>query len=172
MEQPRSPAELLAWVMKKCAELGAGPDAKAFARSGASLPKKFYDEIYPLAIYAEREFRGQDGVLIQPNLDNSNFDARITFGDGPHSIGLFVEVTYAKDGYDESLRMEVLSSRGHVNLVARCSVSGRRGAPDRRIQIENEAVSHTALVDEYLALVEQTLRKKARRRYGRSHSGG
>lgn len=169
MEQPRSPAQLLAWVMKKCAELGANPDAIAFARSGASLPKKFYDEVYPLAIYAEREFRNQDGVLVQPNLDNSNFDARITFGDGPDSTGLSVEVTYAKDGYGESLRMEVLSSNGHVNLVGRRSVAGRRGARDRRIQIENEAVSRTTLVDQYLVLLEHTLRKKARRRYGRSH---
>jgi len=69
MEVTRSPAQLLACVMRKCAELGASPDAKAFARSGALLPKKFYDEIYPLATYAEREFRGQDGVLVQPNLD-------------------------------------------------------------------------------------------------------
>lgn len=67
MERPRCPSELFAWVMGKCTELGATPEAKTFARSGAPLPKKFYEEVYPLAFFAEREFAGRDDVLGRVN---------------------------------------------------------------------------------------------------------
>jgi len=167
MERSRRPSELLAWVTVKCRELGATPDAKAFARSGALLPKKFYEELRPLAIFADREFPGRDDVLIQPNLDNDNFDARITVGRGSKTI--FVEITYAKDGYDESRRMEVLSREGSVSLTGPVSSSGRKGSPNRKVHVESEARSHLVAREEYLAIVRKRLEDKARSRYGNDH---
>jgi len=167
MERSRRPSELLAWVTVKCRELGATPDAKAFARSGALLPKKFYEELRPLAIFADREFPGRDDVLIQPNLDNDNFDARITVGRGSKTI--FVEITYAKDGYDESRRMEVLSREGSVSLTGPVSSSGRKGSPNRKVHVESEARSRLVAREEYLAIVRKRLEDKARSRYGKDH---
>ena len=172
MERPRRPSELLAWVMAKCNELGATPDAKAFARSGALLPKKFYDEVYPLALFADREFAGRDDVLVQPNLDNDNFDGRITVGAGPGRRTIFVEVTYAKDGYDEARRMEVLCREGHVSLTGSVSSAGRKGSPNRKVHVESEAVSHLAALEDYLAIVRERLKDKARSRYGKDHVRG
>ena len=167
MERSRRPSELLAWVTAKCKELGATPDANAFARSGALLPKKFYEEVRPLAIFADREFPGRDDVLVQPNLDNDNFDARITVGSGSRTI--YVEITYAKDGYDESRRMEVLSREGSVSWTGPVSSSGRMGSPNRKVHVESEARSHLVALEEYLAIVRKRLEDKARSRYGKDH---
>ncbi len=169
MERPRRPSELFKWVMEKCSELGATSDAKAFARSGAVLSKKFYDEVYPLAIFAEREFSGRDDVLVQPNLENDNFDGRITVGTGSDARAIFVELTYAKDGYDESRRMEVLCRQGHVNLTGPVSSSGRKGWPNRKVHVENEAASHLAMLETYLAIVRERLKEKARSHHGGDH---
>lgn len=169
MGKPRRPSELFKWVMAKCSELGATHEAKAFARSGAVLPKKFYDEVFPLAIFAEREFAGRDDVLVQPNLDNDNFDGRITVGTGPNARTMFIEITYAKDGYDESRRMEVLCREGHVSLTGPVSSSGRKGWPNREVHVEDEAVSHLAMLKNYLVIVRERLKEKARSRHGRDH---
>lgn len=170
MERPRSPSELFAWVMAKCNELGATPEAKAFARSAALLPKKFYDEVYPLALFAQREFGGRDDVLVQPNFDNDNFDGRITIGTGAvRKKTIFVEVTYAKDGYDESRRMEVLCREGHVSLTGPVFSSGQKGSPNRKVHVESEAVSHLAVLEDYLAIVRARLEDKAHSCYGKDH---
>lgn len=166
MERSRRPNELLAWVTAKCEELGATPEAKAFARSGALVTKKFYEEVRPLAIFANREFAGRNDVLVQPNLDNDNFDAHITVG---NSRTIFVEITYAKDGYDESRRMEVLSREGSVCLTGSISSSGRRGLTNRKVHVESEARSHNVALEEHIAMVKKRLEEKARSRYGKDH---
>lgn len=169
MAQPRSPSEFHKWVMAKCSELGATDAAKAFARSGALLPKKFYDEVFPLAIFVEREFAGLGDVLVQPNLDNDNFDGQITVGTGRNTRTTFVEITYAKDGYDESLRMEALCRDGHVSLTGPVSSSGRKGWPNRKVLVEDEAISHLAMLANYLAIVRERLKEKTLSQHGKDH---
>jgi len=169
MEQARSPEDLHAWVMRKCRELSASPEAKTFARSGATLPKKFYDEIFPLSVFAAHQYRGRTDVLVEPHLGNDNFDAKITTNRGSQAEKLFVEITYAKDGHDESLRMEVLAREGHVFLTGPVAKSGRRGAPNRLVTVEPEAVSHTKTVENYLQLIESRVTAKARASYGRDY---
>lgn len=169
MALPRSPEDLYAWVIRKCGELSVSPETKAFARSGAKLPKKFYDEIFPLAIFSRREYQGRTGVLVEPHLGNDNFDAKITI-DGPSGmLAAFVEITYAKDGYDESLRMEVLAKEGSVCLTGPITKSGRRGSSDRIVTVTSEAASHSETLENYLQLIEARVRAKAMGRYGRNH---
>jgi len=166
MTTPRAPADLVAWAARKAEQLGATPDAKAYARSAALLPKKFYDEIYPLALYVGREFGEAFDALVTPNLSNDNFDASIVF----QSSGriLFIEITRAKDGYDESLRDEVLARCGHVSLTGPITkVSGRRGMPNRVVDVENEMVLHEEVLAKHLALVGDVVRAKACRQYGK-----
>ncbi len=156
--------------MGKCKELGATPDAKAFARSGALLPKKFYDELFPLAIYVQREFSSRADARVSPHLGNANFDATIT---DPTASGterkLFVEITFSKDGYDGSLRMEYLSKHGHANLTGPVSVVGRRGNANRRIEIEPEAANHSVLLEQQLSLLRARIEAKASKSYGQNY---
>lgn len=169
MTRPRSPAELHTWVMAKCEQLSATPEAKSFARSGATLPKKFYEEIYPLSLFSEREFGRDSNVLVEPNLGNDNFDARIRLGSSATETVINVEITYAIDGYDDSLRMEVLQQQGHVSLTGKVYVSGHRGSCDREINIDDDAVEHSEIVNGHLLLIEERLRAKAVPRYGKNH---
>ena len=172
MERTRRPDELYSWVMAKCDELGATSDSKAFSRLGALLPKKFYDEFYPLALFVKREFSGRDDISVKPHLGNDNFDAQITFNDKASAIGrtIFVEITYAKDGYDESRRMEILSRDGHVNWTGPVSSSGRKRSSDRNVHVKNEANSHLAALKKHFAIVKKRLQDKTLpRRYGKDH---
>ncbi len=169
MERARSPEDLRAWVLRKSRELAASPESKTFARSGATLPKKFHDEIYPLSVFALREYGGQANVLVQPNLGNDNFDAKVTVTKASGTQTAFIEITYAKNGYDESLRMEVLAKEGGVVLTGPITKSGRRGSPNRTVTVTPEAASHTKTLEDYLKLVEARVQAKARGRYGRNH---
>ncbi len=166
-EVPRTPAALKAWVDAKGEELGATLKAKAYARSGAKLPKKLYDEVRPLALFAWREFGNRNDVKVAPNLSNDNYDGVITVADQPP---LFVEITYAKDGYGDSLRMEVLSEQGSINAIAPIGVvHGVRGSPKRQIEIPNEAVDHHDVLNLHLCHVRECLKRKANVSYGQKY---
>jgi hypothetical protein len=165
MSQARSPTELRNWVLGKCEELAASPEAKAFACSGARLSNKFYDEIYPLSVYASLQYGDRSDVLVQPNLSNDNFDATILGDNGKR----FVEVTYAKEGYDLSLRIEVLAREGHVCMTGPVFVCGRRGTPDRLVSVEPYALSHVDIVRAHLSLIEARVANKSRAIYGKEH---
>jgi hypothetical protein len=168
MSAARQVANFVAWVKRKAEELSARPEAKSFARSGAQLPKKFYDVLYPLALFVEHEFTAAPNAVVTPNLGNDNFDATVFFGDSIDT--LYIEITRAKDGYDESLRDEVLTREGSVCVTGPIQkVEGRRGAPDRIVEVENEAISHEVLLRKHLSLVVAAVRAKANRVYGKHH---
>lgn len=161
---PRSPTEFLAWMTEVNRQLSATAETKRFARSGAELPKKFHDEIYPLALFVAREFGDIPGVLVTPNLNNDNFDAVVAFENPPSKV--FIEITQAKDGYDESLRLEVLTKEGSVSLSGPIAkISGRRGAPDRMVKIPHLMRDVEGRFAEHLAMVENVVRTKAGREY-------
>lgn len=169
MAQPRTPAEFVAWVERKGGELSATEEAKVFARSGALLANKFYDEIFPLARFVAIEYAGRNDVLVQPNLGNDNFDAHVTLGNSGERQNVFLEVTYAKDGYDLSLRLEVLAREGYVCFTGPVKRSGRKGFPDRHVSVEPYAADHLEALENYFVLVEERLRAKAKVQYGKSH---
>jgi len=78
LSKPRTPAALLEWVERKSKAFGTSQNAKAYARSRAKLPKKFWEEIRPLAHFAVRRFGHRSDVRVTPNLGNENFDAAIS----------------------------------------------------------------------------------------------
>lgn len=169
MERARTVPEFIAWVTAKCEEFGATPEAKTYARSGALLPKRFYDEIFPLARFVQQEFEDRGDVLVQPNLGNGNFDAKVHIGSGSSSKVMFVELTYAKDGYDLSLRLEALEKEGNVALTGPITRVGRRGTLAREVKVRAEAIDHSVRVSEQLTRVEERLRAKSGKQYGKNH---
>jgi hypothetical protein len=169
MMTPRTVGDFVAWTLRKTKDLSATPDAKQYVRSGAELPTKFYDEIYPLALFVDREFGKVPDAVVTPNLNNDNFDATVTFKDLRSKV--FIEITRAKNGYDESLRMEVLARDGYVSLTGPITrKSGKKGTPERRIEITPEAVCRDdGLLKKHFSLVEATVKAKAGgRQYGKN----
>jgi hypothetical protein len=100
MVKARTPDEFVAWVGRKCDELSATVEAKAFVRSGALLAKKFYDEIFPLSRFVAIEYAGRNDVWVQPNLGNDNFDVCVTLGNSGERQNVFTEVTYPLCQYE------------------------------------------------------------------------
>jgi len=95
MEISRTPRELCEWLDSKAEELSKTKDGKAYARSGALLPKKLWEEVRPLALFALCRY-GDKGVTCTPNLTNDNYDGKIEFSESSASA-VYIEVTYAKD---------------------------------------------------------------------------
>ncbi len=166
MEQSRSPRELCNWVDARAAEFSSTPEAKEYARSGARLPKKLWEEIRPLALFTRCRY-GDNDVRCTPSLSNDNYDGKIDFF-GPASAPVYVEITYAKDGYDERLRLKVLSETGSVNALGKITVSGTKKS-GQTVCVENEAVDHTEVRDVALRLVTERLRGKSNKDYGNNH---
>lgn len=71
--KPRTPKQLRRWVLDRCDAINAVPETK---RPG--LFKKFYEELYPLSLFAVYRYGEQDDVICVPNDDESkDYDARI-----------------------------------------------------------------------------------------------
>jgi len=162
MEQPRAPGELLSWVESKGREMASTREGKTYARSRAPLPKKFCEELRPLALFAAHRYGGRSDVRLLPNLNNEGFDARITV---PGEAPAFVEITYAKDGRDEALRFEVLRRDRRVNWLAPITELPPKGR-QRRVIIPNDMVPKDNTVRANLNLVASRLRGKANASYG------
>lgn len=169
MERPRSPKELCDWVDSTTHALCETAEGRRYARFGGQLPKKLWEEVRPFGRFALHLFSASRGVKCIPNLGYDNFDGRIQFESGSTPT-IYVELTYAKDGYDESLRFEVLDEHGSVNALGEISVSGTRASGKRQITVENEALEHDAVRQKALHLVESRIRKKAEGVYGSRHA--
>lgn len=166
MEKPRTPLALCKWVDEKAAELSKTKVGKVYARSGSILPKKLWEEIRPLGLFSLSRY-GDEGVLCTPNLTNDNYDGRVEFSDTSTSP-VYIEITYAKDGYNERLRLTDLTEKGHVNAVGKITVSGTK-ASGQKIEIENEAVKHEDIRSRALDLVKERLSGKSNKQYGENH---
>lgn len=166
MELSRTPRELCDWIDAKAAELSKTKEGKAYARSGALLPKKLWEEIRPLGLFALCRY-GDKGVRCTPNLTNDNYDGKIEFSE-PSASSVYIEITYAKDGYDERLRLKVLTEKGDVNALGKIMVSGTK-ASGQTIKVENEAVDHTKVRAAALELVKKRLGGKGNKQYGKDH---
>lgn len=167
MEVARTPRDLCAWIDAKVSELSRTKEAKAYARSGELLPKKFMEELRPFGLFASQRF-GSESIKCIPNLGNENFDGEIQFSDASNPP-IYVELTYAKDGYDERLRLGVLNDKGSVNALGKVTVSGTKAARTQRVEVENEAVDHESTVVDGLALVKERLTGKSGKKYGPRH---
>lgn len=165
METPRTPGELSEWVEYKTSTLSKTAEGKRYARSGAVLPKKLWEEIRPLSLFALRLYGSEGSVKCVPNLSNDNYDGRIDFNDA--SIPpLYVEITYAKDGYDESLRLQVLAEKGSVNGLGRISTTGTKASGRRTVEVENEAIEHVEMLKMALEIVRERILGKTGKVYG------
>lgn len=104
-EEPRTPKELRRWVLAKCDALSQIPDLRktVLMRLGQPL-KDFYQEIYPLSVFALRQYGDRDDVVCVPILDRKgDVDAEIR--EPARTIN--VQITAARDP-DEHRLMEYL----------------------------------------------------------------
>ena len=164
METTRTPGELCDWVNSKTSALSETNEGKRFARSGATLPKKLWEEIRPLGLFAFSRYGLRRDVKCTPNLNSENYDGRIDFDD--ISIpSIYVEITYTNDGHGETLRLEILSANGTVNLSGRISTSGTKASGRQTVHVENEFVDHLETRGRALEIVRERIVNKSNKTY-------
>jgi len=174
---PRTPTQLAQWIEEKCRLFASHEEAKEWVLLHKGPFKKFYEEVYPLSLFATHLYAGRSDIQCIPNLDYRDFDAIIIdYSTSPRSE-LKVEITSALDeieGYDEHLRMEYFVQHGHVNVWGTLSASGteKRG---HQINIkENEAIARTDLLNRAFSLIRSAVEGKSVRpnvaqKYGKGH---
>ena len=164
MSQPRTPSDLANWVAERCEALGASKDSRIYGRSNKPMPKKFWEEVRPFSTYSSSRYGDRQDVICTPNLGNDNYDASIEIAAGDPCRHL-VEVTYAKDGYDERLRLDALNSHGSVNALGHIDVLGTKASGTRTVKIANEAVNRESVIGRGLDLVKARIREKCEMPY-------
>ncbi len=168
----RTPKELAAWVERKLLEFKGFDDLKEYVLLHKGLFKRFYEEVYPLNMFANKLYKERSDVSCTPNLDNQDFDAVIcdySFSP-PHK--LMVEFTCAIEYPDEYLRMKYYLEHGHVNVYGHLSYTGTKKT-GHKIYVENEMIDRDVLLQKIFSLIKKAAEYKSKPRkhgkYGEKH---
>ncbi len=73
----RTPMELAAWVERKLLEFKGFDSLKEHVLLHKGFFKKFYEEVSPLNMFANKLYKERSDVVCMPNLVNQDFDAII-----------------------------------------------------------------------------------------------
>jgi len=138
--------------------------------NGHGLWKKYLAEIRPLMLLVKWLYPGRQNVLCKPSLsDKENYDAVISHFGGAEKVNLLVEFTYAKDGYEEHLRMKILNEKGRVNLLAPITPTGTENTGHYIDIDDGTPILKARTLEKHLRLIIDRINKKAQRRYGPDH---
>jgi hypothetical protein len=162
---PRTPKALRDWVLAKCSLFAEIPALRKPVLLREGLFKWFYEEIYPLSVFAVRQYGDRVDVLCAPKRDQSrDIDAEIS----EPSRTIPVEITSAREP-DHHIRMEYLVQNRWVPLTGSLKVQGTRRT-GRQISSQLQFVEHNKSRDRHLGWIKTTAEGKAGLgRYGRSY---
>ena len=167
----RTPEELIRWVQEKCHKIASSNLYKEDALLHKSIFKKFYEEVYPLALFVTHLYVGRTDVRCLPNLaKKDDFDAIIfDYSLSPPSI-LKIEITSAYINHGEVMRMKYLIKNGSVNLWGKVSKVGTEKT-GHKIDVANEAIKHNDHLQQTLSLIEKAAKRKIYNptKYGNDH---
>lgn len=117
MQKERNAHELCEWVTAKLEEVSsASRQVKEDSRLKRGQFKKFKDELLPLRTYMSHCHGVDLRTTCKHILGNQPYDARLFLRHEEDIHTSKIEITYAIDGHQESLRMEKLNKEGHVSL--------------------------------------------------------
>jgi hypothetical protein len=163
LEEPRSAADMLAWVDSTHARFNT-KQLKAEAREGKHFTNELVHEARPMALFASRYYSASPQVVISHVLGNQNYDGIVDDKrPRPDSIR-YLEVTTTLKTYDDSLRMELLSKEGHVAAYGPVVAVGPR---HRRIEIRAEGMAreHNSIRADHLKLILDAVERKSKKHY-------
>jgi len=163
LESPRTQAELRTWVDELHKQFGQTEEGKRAVRlNEGDFVKKFTEEIWPLALFADAFYNGRTDVLFKPVILNQSFDATIVER-ATLRILQYLQITQSFDGYQKYLRMLHLNQYGHAPLtgpeITRDRATGRAG------EILSEAVAHEQLLKHTFRQIQDAVNRKSLMRY-------
>jgi len=163
LEVSRSTADILPWVREAAARFNTEV-LRAEAREGRHFASTLMNEALPIALFASRYYAASPQVTISHIIGNQNYDAIVTDSRQHHEPIQFIEATTTLMSYEDSLRLELMSSQGHAPAYGAVSAVGPK---HNRIAItaESIALEHGSIVSEHLQRVRTAVSKKASKQY-------
>jgi len=163
LERPRTQAELRAWVDDLHRKFGQTQEGKRAVRlNHGDLVKRFKEEVWPLALFADAFYKGRADVLLKPVIGNQSYDALILEASA-HKVLHHLQVTQSFDGYQNYLCMLHLVEHGRapVTGVMLQKDKGTGRVPETR----PEAVRHDLLLLQTFEAIHAAVRRKSPMRY-------
>jgi hypothetical protein len=160
---PRNAAQMLTWIDQTHARFNT-KQLKAEAREGKHFANELILEARPMALFARRYYGASDQVIITHVIGNQNYDGIVEDRRAKPDTIRFREVTTTLRTYEDALRMEELSRRGHVAAYGRVRAIGPKHNRTA-IVADGMALEHTKIRSAHLQLVEDAVRRKAKKQY-------
>jgi len=163
--KPRKPKELREWVLAKCDAFAQISELRKPVLLHEGPFQWFHEEIYPLSVFAVRQYGDRNDVFCVPKLDQtSDVDAEIH----EPSRTIHVQITGARDP-SQHLRMEYLVEHRRVSVTGGLKVQGTKRT-GRQIENVVEFVDHRESRARHLSWIKTAAEGKAGRgRYGKSY---
>jgi hypothetical protein len=163
LEICRSAADMLPWVQQAASRFNT-KTLRAEAREGKHFSTILMHEALPIALFANRFYAASAEVIISHVLGNQNHDALVTDSRANPEPIRFIEATTTLMSYEDSLRLELMSSQGHAPAYGSVSAVGPK---HRRTSItaQSIALEHSKIRSEHLQRIQAAVRKKASKHY-------
>ena len=163
LTKKRTPSELWSWFKQKNDQIcNSSDEGRKALRLHEGLNKQLMEEIYPLAIWAERKFGNTNQVLVQPVIGNQDHDAVVTDLRIDPASKSYVEITQSHEGENEYLRSLVLHNEG---LVSRYGKVNKKGTKKTGLKVSVEpggAYVEEAAKDDLERILAAAERKKGK----------
>lgn len=164
LQLDRTAKELEDWLNSKFEEFGKSDAGKSYIRGRKGLAKILTEEVYALSILLNYKFPGRNDIKAHVVIGDQPFDAVITdYSTTTPDIQL-VEIVQAIDGYEDSLRMEVLDAEGSVSVTGPVTASGTK-RQGRKIVVKSEAKAGADSRNETFSLITSAALKKLEKSY-------
>ena len=163
LEQPRTQSELRKCVddlHRRFSETNEGKRAVRLRRG--HLVKKFMEEIWPLALFADAFYRDRSDVRFRPVIgDQPLYDALLIEAGCPQQ---FLEITQAFDGHQNHLRMRHLVQHRHAPVTGPNLVQDKLTGSMPETWSDTE--SHEHLLARTFATIQEAVHRKSQKPYG------
>jgi hypothetical protein len=162
MEQARTQVELRAWADNVHERFGQTEEGKRAMRlKEETLLKKFMEEIWPLALFADAFYPQATGVLFKPVIGNQSYDA-LLMERASRRTKEYLQITQAFDGHQNYLRMLHLSEHGRAPR----SGDVKRSRGSKHVEESwGEAVPHEDAISKTFEEIKKAVVNKSRMRY-------
>jgi hypothetical protein len=153
---PRTPRELRDWTLAKCELFWKDSALRESVLLHKPPFKSFYEEIYPLSVFAVARYGDRDDVYVVPKLDpTADLDAEIR----EPGRTIPIEITSARDP-QEYYRMVHLVRHHHVSAFGPLKVSGNKRV-GHQIKDHGDCVERSELISWHLGWIKTAAEGKA-----------
>ena len=126
LETARNPQEMSKWVQQTLDKIALTLEGRNQIRLRKGLLKELADEALPISLFAEKYFGDSRDIQIQHIIGSQTYDAKILYRNDVTPDINYIEVTQAREGEAEYLRMLKLQQDGAVPALGDVKKSGTK----------------------------------------------